>query len=179
METLLHIQTDTHTYTHYLSILKCITGFPNCSVVKNSPVMQVTQVWPLDQWRSPGEENSNPPQYSCLGNSMDRIAWWATAQRVRYDWMMKYTQTSQYHFIIGATGLREVKPFVFDWTASSWERRAMTPWLWTPCSCIVVAVFFKVLCVCGGVRFKNTYLAVLGLHCHTWDLQSLVWYVGL
>ena len=148
METLLHIQTDTHTYTHYLGILKCITGFPNGSVVKNSPVMQVTQVWPLDQWRSPGEENSNPSQYSCLGNSMDRIAWWSTAQRVRYDWMMKYTQTSQYHFIIGAIRLREVKQFVFDWTASSWERWAMTPWLWTPCSYIVVAVFFKVpLCV--------------------------------
>ena len=39
-----HSNTHTHTYTHYLSILKCITGFPNGSVVKNSPVMQVTQV---------------------------------------------------------------------------------------------------------------------------------------
>ena len=27
--------------------------------------------------RSPGEENGNPLQYSCLGNSMDRGAWWA------------------------------------------------------------------------------------------------------
>ena len=27
--------------------------------------------------RSPGEGNSNPLQYSCLGNSMDREAWWA------------------------------------------------------------------------------------------------------
>ena len=25
-----------------------------------------------------GEENDNPPQYSCLGNPMDRGAWWAT-----------------------------------------------------------------------------------------------------
>ena len=25
--------------------------------------------------RSPGEGNSNPLQYSCLGNSMDREAW--------------------------------------------------------------------------------------------------------
>ena len=25
--------------------------------------------------RSPGEGNGNPPQYSCLGNSMDRGAW--------------------------------------------------------------------------------------------------------
>ena len=25
-----------------------------------------------------GEGNGNPVQYSCLGNSMDREAWWAT-----------------------------------------------------------------------------------------------------
>ena len=28
--------------------------------------------------RSPGEGNSNPWQYSCLENPMDREAWWAT-----------------------------------------------------------------------------------------------------
>ena len=28
--------------------------------------------------RSPGEGNVNPLQYSCLGNPMDRGAWWAT-----------------------------------------------------------------------------------------------------
>ena len=27
--------------------------------------------------KSPGEGNGNPLQYSCLGNSMDRRAWWA------------------------------------------------------------------------------------------------------
>ena len=27
--------------------------------------------------RSPGEENGNPLQYSCLENPMDRGAWWA------------------------------------------------------------------------------------------------------
>ena len=32
--------------------------------------------------RSPGEENGNPLQYSCLGNSMDRGAWWVTAHGV-------------------------------------------------------------------------------------------------
>ena len=30
--------------------------------------------------RSPGEGNGNPLQYSCLKNSMDRGAWWATTQ---------------------------------------------------------------------------------------------------
>ena len=30
--------------------------------------------------RSPGEGHSNPVQYSCLENPMDRGAWWATVQ---------------------------------------------------------------------------------------------------
>ena len=32
--------------------------------------------------RSPGEENGNPLQYSCLGNPMNRGAWWATVYGV-------------------------------------------------------------------------------------------------
>ena len=30
--------------------------------------------------RSPGERNGNPLQHSCLENSTDRGAWWATVQ---------------------------------------------------------------------------------------------------
>ena len=32
--------------------------------------------------RPPGEGNDNPLQYSCLGNPMDRGAWWATVRGV-------------------------------------------------------------------------------------------------
>ena len=32
--------------------------------------------------RSPGEDNGNPLQYSCLENPMDRRAWWATVHWV-------------------------------------------------------------------------------------------------
>ena len=32
--------------------------------------------------RSPGEGNGNPLQYSCLENSLDRGAWWATVHGV-------------------------------------------------------------------------------------------------
>ena len=31
---------------------------------------------------SPGEGNGNPLRYSCLGNAMDRGAWWATVDGV-------------------------------------------------------------------------------------------------
>ena len=32
--------------------------------------------------RSPGKENGNPLQYSCLENPMDRGAWWAAVYSV-------------------------------------------------------------------------------------------------
>ena len=36
--------------------------------------------------RSPGEGNGNPLQYSCLENSMERGAWWATVNGVAKNW---------------------------------------------------------------------------------------------
>ena len=39
--------------------------------------------------RYPGEENGNPLQYSCLGNLMDRTAWWATV-----PWSHKESDTT-------------------------------------------------------------------------------------
>ena len=48
-------------------------------MVKNLPAMQETWVGKI-----PGEGNGNPLriQYSCLENSMDIGAWWATVHRV-------------------------------------------------------------------------------------------------
>ena len=56
-----------------------------CSGVKNplsNAGEQETQVHPLGQEDSPGGGNGNPLQYSCLENSMDRGAWWATVHGV-------------------------------------------------------------------------------------------------
>ena len=47
--------------------------------------------------RSLGEGNGNPLQYSCLENSMDREAWWATSpwgcKGIRYDLATEHTHT--------------------------------------------------------------------------------------
>ena len=54
-------------------------------MVKNPPAnaRDAGDAGSIPGWgRSPGGGNGNPPQYSCLGNSMDRGAWWATVQRV-------------------------------------------------------------------------------------------------
>ena len=51
------------------------------SVVKNLPVNAGDAGSVPGSGRSPGEGNSNPLQYSCLGNPIGRGAWWATAHR--------------------------------------------------------------------------------------------------
>ena len=44
--------------------------------------------------RSLGEGNGNPPQYSCLENSMDRRTWWARVHGIAKSW----TLLSNFHF---------------------------------------------------------------------------------
>ena len=51
--------------------------FLGCSVVKNPPSNEGDIGLIPGLGRSPREGNVNPLQYSCLGNSMDRGAWWA------------------------------------------------------------------------------------------------------
>ena len=52
------------------------------SVVKNLPANAGDADLILGLGRSPGEGNSNPLQYSCLGNPMDRGEWQLTVQGV-------------------------------------------------------------------------------------------------
>ena len=57
-------------------------GFSDGSVVKNLPATAGDSGSIPGLGRSPGEENGNPVQYSCLGNPMDRGAWQATVHGV-------------------------------------------------------------------------------------------------
>ena len=60
-------------------------GFPSGSVIKN-PSANAGDTGDSGSipglGRSPGEGNSNPLQYSCLGNPIDKGAWLATVHRV-------------------------------------------------------------------------------------------------
>ena len=49
--------------------------------------------------RSPGEGNGNIFQYSCLGNPMDRGAWWATVHRVAKELDMTYRLNNNNSFL--------------------------------------------------------------------------------
>ena len=57
-------------------------GFPGDSVVKNPPANAGDMGSLTGSGRFPGEGNGNPLPYSCLGNSMDRAAWWAAVPGV-------------------------------------------------------------------------------------------------
>ena len=65
------------------------------SVVKHLPANEgdVGSIPAL--WRSPRKGNGNPLQYSCLGNPMDREAWWTAIHeipRVRHNLVTKQQQ---------------------------------------------------------------------------------------
>ena len=60
-------------------------GFPGGLVVKNPPAIarDVRDTGSIPgSGRSPGEGHSNPLQYSCLENSMDRGVWWTIVHGV-------------------------------------------------------------------------------------------------
>ena len=60
-----------------------IGGFPSGSDGKESACNAGNLI--PGSGRSSGEENSNPLQYSCLGNPMDRGAWRATVHGAAKD----------------------------------------------------------------------------------------------
>ena len=57
-------------------------NFPGGSVVKNPPANARNTGSIHGVGRSPGEGNSNPLQYSSLGNPMDRGAWQSIVNEV-------------------------------------------------------------------------------------------------
>ena len=71
------------------SVLYSDMGLPGGVVVKNPPanagdIRDVGSIPGLG--RSLGGGHGNPLQYSCLENSVDRGAWWATVHRVKKSW---------------------------------------------------------------------------------------------
>ena len=62
--------------------MQSMPSFPSGSVVKNPPANAGDTDWIPGSGRYPGEGSGNSFQYSCLGNPVDRGAWWATIHGV-------------------------------------------------------------------------------------------------
>ena len=57
-------------------------GFPSGSALKNPPANGGNLNSILGSGRPPREANSNPLQYFCLGNPVNRGTWWASVRRI-------------------------------------------------------------------------------------------------
>ena len=71
--------------TFYVLLINGV-GFPGGSVVKNLPPNAGNEDLIPGLGSSPGEENSNPLQYSHLENPIDRGAWQASVYGVTKSW---------------------------------------------------------------------------------------------
>ena len=82
-------------YTFVFSLMICsLSGGLNC---KESSYSAGDPGSIPGSGRSPGEENGNPLQYSCLENSMDSGAWWAIVHGFAKSWTP--LGNSYFHFI--------------------------------------------------------------------------------
>ena len=74
-------------------------GFLGILVVRNPPANEGASGLIPGSERTPGEGNGSPLQYSCLGNPMDRGAWWGYGpwghKRVGHDLATKQQQQQQ------------------------------------------------------------------------------------
>ena len=85
------IQTYIHTHTIYIGLTWWLSD--------KKPTCQCRRCV-FNPWvgKTPGEANSNPLQYSCLGNPLDRGAWWAVVHRVIRSWRLNSNNiSSTYH----------------------------------------------------------------------------------
>ena len=101
----------------------------------------------LGSGRYPGGGNGNPVQSSCLENSMDRGAWWATFHGVTKSQirLSKWAHTHNFKVTLGIraemsnkllqsssrklifrrevwTGNRNVKPWICRWQLKPWDK---------------------------------------------------------
>ena len=88
--------------TNFYCVSILCLGFPGGSVVKNQPANAGDTGSIPGPGRHPGEGNGNPIWYSCLGNHMDRGAWWATVHGVTKSQMqLKNKNNNNNHYVLG------------------------------------------------------------------------------
>ena len=74
------------------------SGFSGSSAVKNLPTSIGDASSIPGSGRSPGVGNGTPLQYSCLGNPMDRGAWWGPVHGVAKELDTPEQPNVMWHF---------------------------------------------------------------------------------
>ena len=100
-------------FLNYSFIQLYAQGFPGGSEVKASACNAGDLGSIPGSGRSPGEENGNPLQYSCLENSMDGGAWWATVHGVAKSQTRLSDFTFTFTFICPGVGLLNQEAILF------------------------------------------------------------------
>ena len=85
-----------HGHLGFSQSLGLLLGFPGGSALKGLHPNTGEMGLVSGSGRRLGERNDNPHQYSCLGNPMDRGAWWATVRGVAksWTWLSKWITTA-------------------------------------------------------------------------------------
>ena len=105
-----------------LAYTKAFLGFPSGSEGKVSACNVRDSGSIPGSGRSPGEGNGNSLQYSCLENSMDGGAWWATVHGVAKS----HTRLSDFTHSLTQGILSNMKPKESsDQTLIKWKPRKM------------------------------------------------------
>ena len=81
--------------------------------------------------RSPGEENGNPLQHSCLENPMGRVTWWATIHRVAKSQTRLSSHTHTHTHTAVITSLATLLPdhlYPYSWEMLCFESLWLWPW---------------------------------------------------
>ena len=142
-------QTPTTTYAQLPTsfyISSAFPGFPGGTVVTNLPDstrnMRDTGLIP-GLGRSPRIGNSNPLQYFCLENPIDREAWWATIHVVTKSqtWLSEHAYSFPSMFLSKVTFAKHFTNIMFTYSPSD----PMRP-------------VFMILFYSWGYRFKVTSL---------------------
>jgi len=82
-------------FSHFFYKVKHTLTFPGDSVVKNPPGNARYLGSIPGSGRSPGEGNSNPLEYPCLGNLINKGAWQATVHGVAKSQGCKESDTAK------------------------------------------------------------------------------------
>ena len=99
-------------------------SFPGGSVVKNLPA-NAGNVGLVPGWgRSPEGGNGSPLQCSCLGNPMNRGAWWSTV----YGVAKSQTWLSDWACTHNCSTCEGQGPFTWDREAGAWRRVSSCAW---------------------------------------------------